>query len=296
MDDVVHCLTKHDVRYGEFSTVHLHVLGENAMNGKFEEEEDDFVLKLIERNRRCHDIDADTLSESYFGFKSVKEIAIQQLCDKMYCYLVKSYDIAARLSKDGYTALDSKLGLKQKPGHGQGDDDEKDIESLVKEKDIASYVGTKHFPQYAALLSADRKDHGGNGNENGKKFYLSFNVKDLETRIDPRELNTKRAKDKKEKKRREKAEVDCLKKLRSKKEKEDAVPAVLVDDAPALNAQETAVGGADDEQSKEAKPAEIEEKKEEKEQSVSVASPAVLPPKVVQPADKKEFSFGVRFN
>ena len=189
MDDFIHLVFTHDVRYGEFNKVSKYMLCLKAMDGKLDKEMNEFILQ---RNRFCHD-DGSKINELYFGFKSVKEITIQQLCDKMYCYFTNSYDIASKLNKKDYRKLDKQFGLQQNENidlkDNNDDDKEKDISSLIKEKTIRSYVGNKYFIKYAKLLEIERENWfklNTNDIKHQKynKFYRAFDIKNLEKRVE----------------------------------------------------------------------------------------------------------------
>eukprot|EP00486_Rosalina_sp_Unknown_P008975 CAMPEP_0201592844 /NCGR_PEP_ID=MMETSP0190_2-20130828/190620_1 /ASSEMBLY_ACC=CAM_ASM_000263 /TAXON_ID=37353 /ORGANISM="Rosalina sp." /LENGTH=257 /DNA_ID=CAMNT_0048051785 /DNA_START=863 /DNA_END=1633 /DNA_ORIENTATION=- len=255
----------------------------------------------------------------------------------MYCYIINSYDIGARLNKQEYDDLDSKFGLKvkqelKKDDDADDDNKEKDISSLIKEKTISSYVGSKYYMDYAKLL-AEKRENWFKSNTNDikhkkfNKFYLSFSVKDLETRIDPKELKTKLAKERRarllEKKRKEKEEADRKKKEQEEKEqqeqeaneadKQKETEKEKDKEKEKEKASETENDNdkdKDKDKDKETEPKQEEAKKEEpkKEEESSIsgldenvknkskASPTVLPPKKNEIIDKKEFSYGVRFN
>eukprot|EP00484_Ammonia_sp_Unknown_P002049 CAMPEP_0197021952 /NCGR_PEP_ID=MMETSP1384-20130603/2834_1 /TAXON_ID=29189 /ORGANISM="Ammonia sp." /LENGTH=1167 /DNA_ID=CAMNT_0042449889 /DNA_START=36 /DNA_END=3539 /DNA_ORIENTATION=+ len=358
MDDFIHLLTKHDVRYGEFSKVYQYIIGEDAMDGKLDENIESF--DLLRRIRFSHDSvdDAEFIKKYYFGFKSVKEITIQQLCDKMYCYLVHSYDIAARLKVDEYEALDKQYGIKsseqihreRQEQQKENGDDEKDISSLIKEKDISYYVGNKHYMEYASLLSKHRQRWFKSSTDDAKhkqynKFYQVLNVDAFETRVDPKELKAKLAKEKRERlrekkrieseqKKKEQAAAQKEKEQQDKEKEKEKEKAKEKENESEVDKEEEANGGNNDDKKtkeeeaasdkakepekakeEEAKPKESEAEKEKveekegdkKEEASSIsgveekavnkpkASPQVLP-KAVEHVDKKEFSFGVRYN
>merc|ERR1711933_396325 len=95
--------------------------------------------------------------------------------------------LGARLDKEQYLKLDQKYGIKTekeeeiKSNDDEKKDKEKDISTLIKEKNISSYVGIKYYMEYEKLLSKEREYWFKLNTDNMKhnkfnKFYSSFNV------------------------------------------------------------------------------------------------------------------------
>jgi len=343
MDDFLHVLNKHDTRYGELSKVQRIVLGKDGMDGALASEA--LRSRILQRIRCAHNSDDDEVLEKYyFGFSSVKEISLQQLCDKMYVYLVHSYDLAVKLDVAEYEALDEQLGVRTNAElHAeklqqrrlqqqlQNDADHDDMSTLVKEKDIACYVGHTYFANYSKLLAAKRDQTwfatagAGGTNAQYNKFYGVVNVDAFQTRIDPKELKTKLHKQRRaerEKKRLHEAAVQKEKQALVQKELASAAADDKKDDekedaTTAAESKAAAAAGNETEAAKDAsnttsdatteatsKPAVSDEAQASPQvpqpqpspKPSPKASPQASPSKVVEHVDKKEFSFGVRYN
>eukprot|EP01083_Nonionella_stella_P171848 587962_1 len=251
MDDLIHVIAKHDIRYGEFSKVFSYIIGSEALNGVL----DVNTFDLMRRCVSCDDL--SDVSAKYYGFKSVKEISAQQICDKIYCALVCS----ARLNKSAYRALDKKYGIAE---------DAQDDNGFVKEKSISSYVGCKQYREYKQLLDAK------NGND---KFHYKLNVERLETRVDPKELKIKLAKEKRERLREEKRKEEQI--ARDKGNEEDEGDKGKEEGKEATNA-------LDDSKEKEIKEIVKDKGKEEDEGDKGKEEKEVI--------NKGEYSIGVRYN
>ena len=146
MDDFIFLLVKRDAKLNEFDEIFEYMLGAEALNGAL----DVNVYNPIKR--------LTTNCDNYFGFSSVNEACIQQLCDKMYAYVVMSYDLGTR----------------------------------IKNGKLANYIGNyAKYTQAVQKLSTSQE----NGIEN--KFFGAFRGKELERRIDPKELKKKQTKLKK---------------------------------------------------------------------------------------------------
>ena len=186
MSDFVHILTVHDRRYGEFRKLYDHFVGDDALGGAVEDVAG--TVDVAVRSAESAGFDAVERKRRYFGFESVNEILIQQLCDSMYSYLLRGYDTASRLDPVACDAMESELGIRTKPGG-----DQKESGQRVRDKVLSSFVDSGHFVECTKLMERQKRANQGGHWRADRKFWSGLNVEDLTPRIDPKELKTMRA-------------------------------------------------------------------------------------------------------
>jgi len=185
MSDFVHILMVHDRRYGEFQRIYKYMMSDDGLKGPIEDEAG--TVDVVVRSASSHSFDDESRKQKYFGFRSVNEILIQQLCDSMYSYLVRGYATASRLDPVQWDAMETELGIKQKVDSSNNDNQRK-----ARDKVLSSFVESVHFVDALKVLDSQKSAQRGSWRSD-RKFWSGFDVEALETRIDPKELKAKKA-------------------------------------------------------------------------------------------------------